>query len=48
MASRGVRNNNPCNIRLGSDWQGLSDRQEDKSFCPFVSMPLLIMNKHIG
>ena len=54
MASRGVRNNNPGNIRLGSDWQGLSDRQEDKSFCQFVSMPygiraiMRILNSYVN
>lgn len=34
---RGVRNNNPGNIRLGKDkWQGLSQQQTDGSFCQFT------------
>lgn len=36
---RGIRNNNPGNIRWGSNWQGLVpevDRTDD-SFCQFVS-----------
>lgn len=32
---RGVRNNNPGNIRLGDQWQGLCSVQTDKSFCQF-------------
>lgn len=36
--TRGVRNNNPFNIRHGSKWQGLSKTQTDKSFCQFDSM----------
>lgn len=34
---RGIRNNNPGNIRWGSDWQGLISEEErtDKSFCQF-------------
>ncbi len=35
---RGVRNNNPLNIRLGEKWQGLKARQTDGQFCQFVSM----------
>lgn len=35
---RGFRNNNPLNIRIGSDWKGLSPVQSDKSFCVFTSM----------
>lgn len=35
---RGFRNNNPLNIRKGSNWKGLSPIQEDKSFCVFTSM----------
>jgi len=26
MAARGLRNNNPGNVRIGSDWNGLADR----------------------
>lgn len=33
---RGVRNNNPFNLELGTDkWQGLSDAQTDPRFCVF-------------
>lgn len=35
---RGFRNNNPLNIRKGSNWKGLSSVQADKSFCVFTSM----------
>lgn len=35
---RGVRNNNPLNIRHGSPWQGLRTEQTDKEFCQFVSL----------
>lgn len=36
---RGIRNNNPGNIRWGDEWQGLVDkpRRTDKSFCQFTS-----------
>jgi len=37
MASRGLRNNNPLNIRTGDNWQGLADEQTDPSFCVFSS-----------
>lgn len=33
---RGIRNNNPGNIRLGSKWKGLCLDQTDPSFCQFV------------
>lgn len=36
--TRGIRNNNPLNIRLGSNWKGMRPEQTDKSFCQFVSM----------
>lgn len=36
--SRGIRNNNPLNIRRGSIWKGLQPQQTDKAFCQFVSM----------
>lgn len=34
---RGIRNNNPGNIRWGDDWQGLFPEYQrtDKSFCQF-------------
>ncbi|PHM73710.1 structural protein [Xenorhabdus kozodoii] len=35
--SRGIHNNNPGNIRHGDQWQGLSSRQTDKSFCQFIA-----------
>lgn len=34
---RGIRNNNAGNIRLGDKWQGLSDIQDDPSFCKFIT-----------
>ena len=39
MESRGIRNNNPLNIRRSGDkWQGLCSCQNDKEFFQFVSM----------
>ena len=39
MEPRGIRNNNPLNIRNSADkWQGLSTLQEDREFFQFVSM----------
>lgn len=35
---RGIRNNNPLNIRKGSAWQGLTPSQPDPSFCTFKSI----------
>lgn len=36
MASRGIRNNNPGNIRKSNDpWQGLADQQPDPEFFTF-------------
>ncbi|MDX7991690.1 structural protein [Xenorhabdus littoralis] len=35
--TRGIRNNNPGNIRHRDKWQGLSDTQTDKSFCQFIA-----------
>ena len=36
---RGIRNNNPGNIRWGDNWQGLKQdgKQQDPSFCVFES-----------
>lgn len=34
--TRGERNNNPGNIRHGSNWQGLAARQPDADFCTFT------------
>ena len=36
MTARGLRNNNPGNIRLGEAWNGLVDNPAEKSFCTFV------------
>jgi len=36
--TRGLRNNNPGNLRHGSDWKGLSTAQTDKDFCQFTSV----------
>ena len=32
---RGIRNKNPGNIKLGTDWDGLSKEQTDPVFCIF-------------
>ena len=38
MAARGIRNNNPLNIRHSKDqWQGRREKQTDKSFVQFKS-----------
>jgi len=39
MEPRGIRNNNPLNIRRSGDkWQGLKTQQEDKEFFQFSTM----------
>ena len=39
MEARGIRNNNPLNIRRSADkWQGLKAQQEDREFFQFSSM----------
>ena len=39
MQPRGIRNNNPLNIRHSADqWQGAREEQKDKSFVQFKSM----------
>ena len=40
MESRGIRNNNPLNIRRNpaNQWQGLRPVQADKLFCQFKAM----------
>ena len=39
MKPRGIRNNNPLNIRHSADqWQGVREEQTDKSFVQFESM----------
>jgi len=37
-ATRGERNNNPGNLRLGSNWQGLAADQTDPDFCVFTDV----------
>ena len=32
---RGIRNKNPGNIKLGTDWDGLAAEQTDPTFCIF-------------
>lgn len=38
MNTRGIRNNNPANIRHGCNWKGLIRQQKDREFCQFVTM----------
>ena len=39
MEARGIRNNNPLNIRRSADkWQGLKAQQEDREFFQFSEM----------
>ena len=39
MLPRGIRNNNPLNIRRSKDqWQGLRKEQTDPSFCQFENL----------
>lgn len=38
MKPRGIRNNNPLNIRKGSSWRGERPNQNDPVFEEFVSM----------
>lgn len=35
---RGIRNNNPLNIRKGSNWKGERPNQTDKAFEEFISL----------
>lgn len=35
---RGIRNNNPLNIRKGSNWKGERPNQTDKAFEQFISL----------
>lgn len=35
MTPRGIRNNNPSNLRHGNDWQGLAPQQPDADFATF-------------
>ncbi|WP_319780799.1 structural protein [Maridesulfovibrio sp.] len=34
---RGIRNNNPGNIRHGAKWDGFAEVQADHAFCTFIS-----------
>lgn len=36
MAPRGIRNNNPLNIELGANWQGMAPDQTDGRFVQFI------------
>ena len=38
MTARGIRNNNPGNLRHRSAWIGLREEQTDKDFCQFQTM----------
>lgn len=39
LQPRGIRNNNPLNLRHSSDnWKGLRSEQSDPDFCQFVSI----------
>ena len=39
LLPRGIRNNNPLNIRRSKDqWKGLAEQQNDRSFCQFKSL----------
>lgn len=38
MITRGIRNNNPANIRVGCHWKGLVENPKDKEFCQFNLM----------
>lgn len=38
MLTRGIRNNNPLNIRIGNEWKGEVDFPTDKEFEQFTSM----------
>lgn len=38
MTARGIRNNNPGNLRHGSSWDGLAPTQTDPAFCQFTTM----------
>ena len=52
--ARGIRNNNPLNIRRGCDWQGMSETQTDPAFIQFKTMQyglragLKLMRNHIS
>lgn len=35
--TRGIRSNNPGNVRRGDQWRGLSATQPDQDFCTFIA-----------
>ena len=37
MIPRGIRLNNPMNIRLGDNWLGLTKTPQDNAFCSFIA-----------
>ena len=53
MEPRGIRNNNPLNIRKGNNWKGERPNPTDKAFEEFVSMEygiragFIILRKYI-
>lgn len=53
MEPRGIRNNNPLNIRKGNNWKGERPVQKDKAFEEFVSMEMgiragfIILRKYV-
>lgn len=53
MEPRGIRNNNPLNIRVGNNWKGERKVQTDKSFEQFETMEygiragFIILRKYI-
>lgn len=53
ITPRGIRNNNPLNIRVGNDWKGERHNAKDKSFEEFTSMEFgiragfIILRKYI-
>lgn len=53
ITPRGIRNNNPLNIRKGNEWKGERPEQQDKAFEEFTSMEygiragFIILRKYI-
>lgn len=54
IVPRGIRNNNPLNIRVGNNWKGEKRPQSDKAFEQFESMQygvragLIILKKYMS
>lgn len=54
MEPRGIRNNNPLNIRKGNNWKGERPHQTDKAFEEFETMQygiragFIILRKYIS